>query len=137
MKKRFSLIVVLSLLVSTLCACKAGKYGEDYTDVTWTSEDPQIEFTILDGRDCGFGVITVKEEKIDIFCQWFLNKKLVFFRVDDYPEDFDFYNDAMGGTGILSFSYKIKHNKATLKVLTDEVFDFQYDTIVLTYEKIE
>jgi len=38
---------------------------------------------------------------------------------------------------MLSFSYKIKHNKATLKVLTDEVFDFQYDTIVLTYEKIE
>lgn len=66
-----------------------------------------------------------------------MNKKLVIYRVDDYADDFDFYNDALGGTGIMSFSYKIKGNQAILKVITDELFDFRYETITIVCEKIE
>ena len=133
--KMLSIIIALSLLLS-LSSCRAGKYGEDFVNVKWTSEDPEIEFSILEGRDCGFGVITVNEQRIDIFCQWFLNKRLVFFRVDEYPDDFDFYNDEMGGNGVMSFSYVIEDNSAILKIQTDELFNCKYSTIVITCEQL-
>ena len=135
--KLLSIITVLSLILFSFSACKLGQYGEDFTNVKWSCDDPKIEFTILNNNDCGFGYIVVNNQNVDIFCQWLLNKKLIIYRVDDYPENFDFYNAPMGGNGILSFSYKISDNKALLEVLTDEIFNFKYTSLTITYKPLD
>lgn len=67
--KLLNAIILLSLMMSILSSCKAGTYGEDFTNVKWVSEDPPIEFTVLNEKDCGFGTITFNDQKIDVFCQ--------------------------------------------------------------------
>ena len=122
MKKLVSIICVL-IVVMTISGCKVGLYMEDFENVQWNCSEMELEFTYGEqGPDLAVGTIVKDGETIEIVCLYFLTKVIWIYDKLEY--------DALASDEacdpLLTGSYSIEGDVATVKITTDNLFNGEY-----------
>ena len=123
MKKIVSIICVL-IVVMTISGCKVGLYMEDFENVQWNCSEMELEFTYGEqGPDLAVGTIVKDGETIEIVCLYFLTKVIWIYDKAKYeaPRADDEVVDPL-----LTGSYSIEGDIATVKITTDNLFNGEY-----------
>lgn len=125
--KFFIFLFIMISVLFCMCGCRQGEFADDYKNVRWYSNQPEMEFTIYEPYTSGTGYIIVNEQKIEIYCVWGNSTNLLIYRSSDYNEN----EKTFEAPPCLSFSYTIKNRVVSLSVLSDKLFDGIYDNQII------
>lgn len=120
----FIAVVTLILIVSVLSACNTKKPW-DYGNVEWYSETPVIRI-IVSSETNNDGLMEIDGEEKPIRLLW--GPALSFRLIDATKDDGD---TAVEEMTLISGKVKYDKRSATLIIKKDNVFDNQYEKIVL------
>ena len=122
MKKLVKFICIL-MAIMTLSACKGGLYMEDFKDVQWTCSDINMQFVYADDEVySAVGIIEKDGENVEIVCDYFATKVIWIYDKSEY----DALAEGETCDPLLTGSYTIKGDVATVKITTDNLFNGEY-----------
>ena len=117
-------IICFLIIVMTISGCKVGLYMEDFENVQWSCSEMELEFTYgIQGPEPAVGTIVKDGETIEIVCLYFLTKAIWIYDKAKYeaPRADDEVVDPL-----LTGSYSIEGDIATVKITTDNLFNGEY-----------
>ena len=128
--KTFTLIalIVILTLIPLGVRCNSAEFADDYKNVRWYSNQPEMEFIIYEPYTSGTGYIIVNEQKIEIYCVWGNSTNLLIYRSYDYNEN----EEKFEAPPCLSFSYSINNRVVYLNILSDKLFNGRYNNQIIT-----
>ena len=124
MKKVICFFLCTVIVCCIFSGCKAGLYMEDFENVQWNCSEMELEFTYGEqGPDFATGTIVKDGEKVEIVCLYFLTKVIWIYDKEKYeaPRADDEVIEPL-----LTGSYKIEGDVATVKITTDNLFNGEY-----------
>lgn len=134
MKKIFkSLFLIVLIMILTLMSlgvrCSSTEYADEYTNIKWYSNEPNIEFYVYEDKSNILGYIESGNEIIPIKCAWGRGYILDVFR---YGENFS------SSDNLMRFSYTINNKVVYLTVIEDKLYEGKYNDnkIRLYYEDL-
>lgn len=126
-KVAFACMALFSAVL-TFAGC-SGAAPWDYSNVTWHSESPVIEFNTEMSGEPSLGYIEIDGESLEVYLWW--GPPTYTFKICVYDSETNF----AVGTDQLLLNGKVKYDHdstyATLVIQTDNIFDNQYQTIKL------
>ena len=117
-------IICFLIIVMTISGCKVGLYMEDFENVQWSCSEMELEFTYgIQGPEPAVGTIVKDGETIEIICKYTLTKTIRIFDKAEYeaPRTEDEVLEPL-----LTGSYSIEGDIATVKITTDNLFNGEY-----------
>lgn len=119
--------IVLFIVTLSFAGCR-GAAPWDYSNVTWYSENPIMEFNTVYSGEPSLGYIETDGERLEVYLWW--GPPTYTFHICVYDPETNF----SVGTDELLLRGKVKYDSTytTLVIETDNFFDNQYPTIKLS-----
>lgn len=123
MRKIVGMVCFLVVVSVVFNGCRVGLYMEDFENVQWTCDVLELQFSYTsDNPEAAIGNISKDDENIEILCKFFSTKVIWIYDKLEY--------DALASDEacdpLLTGSYSIEGDVATVKITTDNLFNGEY-----------
>ena len=119
--KIISFVVIIACFI--LSGCRVGLYMEDFEDVQWTCSEIELQFKCTsENSEYAVGTICKDTESIEIVCKYFSTKVIWIYDKSEYES----LTGDEACEPLLTGSYTIEGDVATVKITTDNLFNGEY-----------